>query len=170
MIECAFTGRLGKDAELRHVKGGELTMVSFSAVVDGKDADPDNPTWIRCVAFGGLAEQMAERLVKGVRVYCEGRLEASIWTPESGPPRLNLNVTAITVQPLGHIGRNRPRATRNAERGQRTWDRARDAGRARAAGEAVLREARRDRAPEAPQSWINDYEAAAADLEPGPGR
>jgi hypothetical protein len=60
-----------------------------------------------------------------------------------------------------------PRQTRNAERGQRTWDRARDAGRAQAAGEAVLAAAGRDRTPEPPQSWIDDTEAAIAGLERG---
>jgi single stranded DNA-binding protein len=133
-IECAFTGRLARDAEYRMVKGGELPMVRFTAVVDQQHQGEDNPTvWIRVATFGDLAEQMADRLVKGVRVYVEGRLEAGIWNPESGPPRLNLKVTATTMTPMAQIGRQRPRATKNAERGQRAWGRSRDADRAQQA-------------------------------------
>ena len=130
-IEVCFTGRLGRDPELMQVKGGELPLLTFSCVVDQQHQGEDNPpVWIRVATFGDLAETMAERLVKGVRVYVEGRLEARIWTPDNGgSPRLNINVTATTVQPLGQIGRRLP------TRGQRTHDRA------RAAGEALLRHA-----------------------------
>jgi hypothetical protein len=57
----------------------------------------------------------------------------------------------------------------NAERGQRAHDRARDAGRAQGAGEAVLRDARQPRMPEPPSDWLDDSAAAIADLE-GRGR
>jgi hypothetical protein len=42
-----------------------------------------------------------------------------------------------------------------------------DQGRARAAGEAVLREARQPRTPEPPAGWLDDHEQAVADLERG---
>jgi single stranded DNA-binding protein len=84
-IEACFTGRLGRDAELRHVKGGELPLLTFSCVVDQQHQTEDAPaTWVRVATFGDLAEQMAERLVKGVRVYVEGKLSADIWQPERG--------------------------------------------------------------------------------------
>jgi single-strand DNA-binding protein len=155
MIECAFTGRLGKDAELRMVKGGTMPMISFSAAVEEKVQGDDTPaTWVRVVAFNGLAEQMAERLVKGTRCYVEGRLTAELWQPDDGrQARVNLQVVANVLQPIGQIGRQRPRQTRNGERGQRTWDRSRDAGRAQQA--------------QAP--FRDDWREAVADLE-GRGR
>jgi single-stranded DNA-binding protein len=162
-IEACFTGRLGRDAELRMVRGGQLPLLTFSCVVDPPHQGEDNPpVWIRVATFGEVAEKMAPRLQKGVKVYCEGKLDASIWTPDNGSaPRLNL--TATTLQPIGQIGRRLP------TRGQRTHDRSRAAGRAQRAGEAVLREAGRDRTPEPPQSWLDDSEAAIADLVHGPG-
>jgi single stranded DNA-binding protein len=119
MIECAFTGRLGRDAELRHVKNGTLPMLAFSAAVEGGQAADDAPAqWVRVVVFGETAEQMAPRLLKGVKVYVEGRLTAELWQPDDGrAPRVNMNVTASTVQPIGHIGRCRPRQARS----QSTW-------------------------------------------------
>jgi single-strand DNA-binding protein len=132
-------------------------MLSFTAAVD-QHQDVDSPTtWVRVVAFGEIAEQMAERLAKGARAYIEGRLEVSLWEPGDGrPPRVNVNLTASSIAPMGQIGRSRPRQTHNAERGQRTWDRSRDASRARQAGQAV--------SPEPPQDWLDDSDAAARDL------
>jgi hypothetical protein len=67
-------------------------------------------------------------------------------------------------------------ATGNAQRGQATWDRSRDherhaqRDRAQRAGQAVLREAGRDRSPELPQSLLGESEAAIRDLTYGAGR
>ena len=160
-IEACFVGRLGRDAELRMVKGGTMPMVSFSAAVEEKVQTDDAPAvWVRCVAFNDLAEQMAERLVKGTRCYVEGRLSVDLWQPDDGrPPRVNIQVVANVIQPLGQIGRRLP------NRGQRAHDRSRDAGRARDAGEAVLAAAGRERHPEPPQGWLDDSAAAIADLE-----
>lgn len=35
-IQAAFEGRLRQDAELKHVKNGELALVSFSVAVGGR--------------------------------------------------------------------------------------------------------------------------------------
>jgi len=165
-IECAFSGRLGRDAELKHVKDGTLPLLTFTAAVDQQHQTEDSPaTWVRVVMFGDEAQELAQRLLKGVKVYVEGKLEASIWHPENGgAARLNLNVTATTVQPIGQIGRRLP------TRGQRAHDRSRDAGRARAAGEAIVRELRQPRMPDPPAAWLDDSEAAIRDLVEGPGR
>ena len=113
-IECAFTGRLGRDADaLKYVKGGELALLGFSCAVEGVKEDDDAPaTWVRVAVFGDQAEQLAPRLTKGVKVYVEGRLEVSLWQPDDGrAPRVNLNVAASLVQPMGQIGKRRPRRT-----------------------------------------------------------
>jgi hypothetical protein len=45
-IEVCFTGRLGRDAELRIMNAGELPMVSFSGVVDQQHQTDDQPTLV----------------------------------------------------------------------------------------------------------------------------
>jgi len=75
MIEACFTARLGCYLELRHVKNGSLPMLAFSAAIeDGQPADHVPVTWVRVVVFGESAEQMAPRLLKGHKVYVEGKL------------------------------------------------------------------------------------------------
>jgi single-stranded DNA-binding protein len=43
MIECAFAGRLGRDAELKHVKNRALPMLAFSAAVEGRHIGDEPP-------------------------------------------------------------------------------------------------------------------------------
>jgi hypothetical protein len=77
-----------------------------------------------------------------------------------------VHVWNVLVQERDQAPRQSP--TRNAERGRRAWDRARDAGRARAAGEAVVAAAGRDRTPEPPADSLNDSAEAVRDLVEGP--
>lgn len=77
-IVCAFEGRVGKNAELRHVKSGTLPMLSFSVAVEGKTEG--ETLWARVALFGEAAEALTHRLIKGARVYVEGRLSLNLWT------------------------------------------------------------------------------------------
>ncbi len=118
MIDSAFTARLGRDAELRHVKGGALAMLSFSAAVETRATNTDGEDetqWVRVVRFGPDAETLAPRLTKSARVYVEGRLKLDHWTGQDGAERTGINVVASLVQPLGQIGRRRPKKPRTAK-------------------------------------------------------
>ena len=106
MIECAFSGRLGKDPILDRVKGGELARLVFDACVTGKSEDPDQPRWIRVTVLGDNAETLV--LEKGCRVYVEGRLSWAVWQPPDQPARASIRMLATLVQPIGLIGRRRP--------------------------------------------------------------
>ena len=49
-IEACFIGRLGRDAELKHVKGGTMPLLSFTAAVDQRhqgDGDVCRPCQLR---------------------------------------------------------------------------------------------------------------------------
>jgi single-stranded DNA-binding protein len=150
-IECAFTGRLGREAERRLVKSGKLPMVIFSAAIDEQQQAADTPAHrVRVVLCGGKAEELAPRLTKGIKVYVEGRLTTEFRQPSDGrAARINLQVVANVLQPIGQIGRQRRRATRTAERGHRTWDRSGDA----------------DRANDAKRPFYDDMAEVVADLE-----
>lgn len=85
-IRAAFTGRLGKDAEIRATRDGK-PWVSFPVAVD-TDRDSETGTaWIRCAMFGELVDTTAPRLIKGAQVYIEGRLTLRPWTGADGKAR-----------------------------------------------------------------------------------
>lgn len=102
-IETAFTASVGKPPELRTSKTSGKPWARFSAVV-GKEAAAQ---WVQVAIFGETAETLCRTLAKGDRVYCEGRLTASVWTPDSGPPRVQLDVAAWKCERLNQIGRHR---------------------------------------------------------------
>jgi single-strand DNA-binding protein len=103
-ILACFTGRLGKDAEVRTTKAGKA-WASFSVCVD-TDRDAEAATlWVRCALFGDTVDAMAPRLLKGTEVYCEGRLSLRPWTDGAGKERVGLSLATGLVQPMGQIGK-----------------------------------------------------------------
>lgn len=108
-LHCAFTGRLGGDAELKMAFSGK-SVLRFSVAVDEStrqaEGRPEAETiWIKVACFESLAEQLRDRLTKGTPVYCEGRLKLERWHRKDGQPRTGLALVAWTVQPLGQFGR-----------------------------------------------------------------
>ena len=102
-IECAFSGMVGRAPELRTSKAGKPWTFFPVAVGDGEAKQ-----WVKVSVFRETAEALCRTLEKGSRVYVEGRLSASLWQPETGPARVNLDVAAWKAEKLGQIGRNRP--------------------------------------------------------------
>jgi single-strand DNA-binding protein len=99
-IQCAFTGKLGQDAELKTSKSGK-PWLSFHVAVD--EASEEATTWIRVAAFGQLATELHPGLKKGTEVYIEGRLRLDSWTGKDGRERSGLSVAAAKVEVLGKI-------------------------------------------------------------------
>jgi Single-strand binding protein family len=77
-IQCAFTGTLGQDAELKTSKSGK-PWLSVSVAVD-MEASEEATTWVRVAVFGEMATRLYPELKKGTEVYCEGRLKLDSWT------------------------------------------------------------------------------------------
>jgi single-strand DNA-binding protein len=65
----AFSGRIGKDAEVRSTNGGE-SVTQFSV---GCNAGKDKTLWIDCTIWGDRGEKLAPYLRKGTPVGINGR-------------------------------------------------------------------------------------------------
>lgn len=107
-IECAFTGRVGKDIELRTSKAGK-PWCSFTVAVGADDA----AQWVRVALFGEKGEEAARTIAKGDRVYIEGRLKLATWEKD-GEARAGLDVTAWLAQAVGKIGNKKPATPRES--------------------------------------------------------
>jgi len=113
-IEAALEGRLGRDPELKMVKGGALALVTLAIAVDDtspKEGESRPVTWVNVKLFGDRAQYLHETVKKGGRVYCEGKLSLDTWTGRDGAERHGLSLMAHRVEVLGQIGRQRPRKT-----------------------------------------------------------
>lgn len=110
-LHVAFIGRVGQDAERRFTSSG-TPLVNVSLLVQDSKATDGAGQWVRVGHFGDDSEDLAEQLVKGTEVYCEGRLKLSTWQTADGAQRSGLNVTAWRLEPIGQIGRRAPQRRR----------------------------------------------------------
>jgi single-stranded DNA-binding protein len=107
-IEAAFFGALGRDAESKTSKNGKPYLRLNIRVGEG-----DAAQWINVTSFDAQAIEMAEKLVKGARVYVEGKLGLDEWTGQDGNKRVGLSCMSWHTR-LSQIGRNRPKSEREA--------------------------------------------------------
>nr|QBM02682.1 single-stranded DNA-binding protein [uncultured archaeon] len=106
-IEAAFTGTIGRDAQLRTAKSGR-EWLSFSVAV----GDEPDQQWVQVAAFFGHISDLASQLTVGTQVYAEGKIKLRSWEGPDGP-HTGLSVIASVIQPLGLIGRKRPKKARS---------------------------------------------------------
>jgi single-stranded DNA-binding protein len=88
------TGTLFADAEQRTSASGKPFAKASIALRDG-----DACTWVRLVAFGSLADELAA-LRKGDAVSASGRLKATAYTDKHGQPAASLEVVVERLLPL----------------------------------------------------------------------
>lgn len=71
MSTLIFTGRLGRDVELRYTPGGNaVTNLDVAYNYGKKGPDGNRPTqWVDCSLFGKRAEALAPYLLKGQQLY-----------------------------------------------------------------------------------------------------
>jgi len=83
LTSVRISGRLGRDAVVRHTKTGRL-VANFSVAVNESFRDllgewQPKTTWHRVQVWEALAETVSDSLRKGARVYVEGRLALRNW-------------------------------------------------------------------------------------------
>jgi single-stranded DNA-binding protein len=102
-IEVALFGMLGKDAETKTSAAGKPYLR-----LNIRTGDGDAAQWANAMTFDPDAIAVADKMVKGSRVYIEGRLSLDSWTAQDGAKRHGLSLMSWHCR-LSQIGRNRPR-------------------------------------------------------------
>src|SRR5712691_6739492 len=106
-------GNAGQDAEVKSTSAGK-SVANFSLAINQSFGNKKNGSvqrveWVRCVAWGKLAE-IAERFVtKGKQVFVEGRLQTRRLEDREGRPK---TVTEVVVA-FRRGGGGAPNASRN---------------------------------------------------------
>jgi len=91
-------GNLGRDPEMRYTPSGR-PVTTFSVAVSRSWNTPDGERhteteWFNIVAWGNLAELCKQHLLKGRRVYIEGRLKTRRWEDKEGVSRVSVEIIA----------------------------------------------------------------------------
>ena len=98
-------GNLGADVETRYTKS-EVAVANFRVATtekwkDAQGNQQEATEWHRIVAFGRLAEICSEYLVKGSKVYVEGRSQTRKWEDSNGITRFTTEIIAREMKMLG---------------------------------------------------------------------
>lgn len=95
-----FIGRLGKDPELRYSAAGDA-FCNFSIACGWKNKEKEGTEWVKCTAFGKLAEICGKYLSKGSQVYISGRLTTRKWKNKDGVDQYSTEINVDQMQMLG---------------------------------------------------------------------
>jgi single-strand DNA-binding protein len=99
-----IVGNLTKDPELRFTPTGQATA-TFAVAVNRRWQNRQTNAWeettsfFDVVAWGTLAENLADSLRRGDRVIVHGRLDQRSWENNQGEKRSKLEITANEVAP-----------------------------------------------------------------------
>ena len=74
-----------------------MAMFSVASTFKRKD-QPEETTWFNVSAFDKLAEVVNTYLVKGAKVYVEGRLKLRTYDRKDGTPGASLDVVASHIE------------------------------------------------------------------------
>jgi len=102
---CAFTGRLGNEPEVRILQDGKK-IISFSIAVDrsykNKNGERKVKTnWIRCVAFHPISKLVeACHTHKGNKVHIIGQLENEKYVTANGENRDSYSIWIAAFEKL----------------------------------------------------------------------
>ena len=91
-------GRLVEKPELRSANG--LNMSSFTLACGWKTSQKEGVEYIRCVAYGKLAEVICEYTVKGQQLYIAGRQSTRKYEDKAGVTKYSTEIIADKMQLL----------------------------------------------------------------------
>jgi len=96
-----MTGRLGADPEMRYTPQGHAVttfrVASNRSWRTTEGESHEETEWFRVVAWNKLAEICNQWLLKGSRVYVEGRMQTRQWQDQEGQTRYQTEVIAIDI-------------------------------------------------------------------------
>ena len=100
-----LVGNLGQDPETKYLPSGNaVTNVTLATSESWKDKNTgqmqERTEWHRVVFFNKLAEIAGEYLVKGSKVFIEGKLVTRKWQDQSGADRYTTEIHANEMQML----------------------------------------------------------------------
>ena len=107
MHKILVIGNVGSDPEMRYTPNGSA-VTSFSVATNRRyttsaGEQKEETEWFRVSAWNKLAETCNQYVVKGMKVYVEGRVSSSAWTEQEGQARSSLEINCTEVQFLTRV-------------------------------------------------------------------
>lgn len=93
--KCTFVGRITTDCEYRVFESG-TALARFRIAVN--DRVSEKTLYLTVSLFGKMAERLKEKLIKGVQLLVDGRLELDTVTNDSGVKKDFYSLVADKVE------------------------------------------------------------------------
>jgi single-strand DNA-binding protein len=94
-------GNVGTDPEMRYTPNGNpvtsFRLATGRTYTTSAGERREETEWFTIVSWNQLAEQCNQYLLKGRRVYVEGRLKSNNWTGQDGQARFSNEIIANRV-------------------------------------------------------------------------
>ena len=102
---CQFIGRMGNQAEIRYLPTGKA-VANFSIACnkswkDQQGQKQEKVEWVRCTAYGKLAEIIGEYTGKGSQIYVSGSMVTRKWQNQQGQDQYTTEIIVDNMQMLG---------------------------------------------------------------------
>lgn len=106
--KALIIGSVGKDPEVRATAGGDcivnLSVATSESWKDKQGNKQESTEWHRVSAFGKLAEIIRDYVVKGSKVYIEGKIKTRKWQDKDGKDQYTTEIVANELQMLDSKG------------------------------------------------------------------
>lgn len=102
-----FIGRLGQEIELKKTNSG-TSVIEFSLADTERYKDKEETTWLRCVAWSGIADAIAKYVHKGDKVYVEGKYRNEEYTAKDGSRRFKSYMLVAGFELLPNARQDKP--------------------------------------------------------------
>jgi single-strand DNA-binding protein len=100
--QTVLTGNLGADPEIFYSSDGD-PIAKFSLAF--KVSKKNKTGWIKCVAFGRLAEVVEKYLHRGARIGIIGTLDQQKWETDEGVKRSSFQLICNSLEFIKTDGR-----------------------------------------------------------------
>ena len=109
MNVCTFSGRVGRDPELRHTPGGD-PVLSWPLAVDTGSRDKPATMWLDCKLWGKRASAIEAYIRKGNKLVVSGRLSQDEYQGKDGVAKtaLRLAIDQVELEPKAKDGAPAP--------------------------------------------------------------
>ena len=117
-------GNLGRDPDVRYMASGDpVTNISIATSETWKDKNTgetkEKTEWHSVVFYRALADIVGKYLVKGSKIYIEGRLQTRKWQDQSGHDRYTTEIVANEMQMLDSKGTGQTQKTQQPQQPNR---------------------------------------------------
>ncbi len=97
---CTFSGRLGRDSEVKYIPSG-TAVLEFSIAVDTGFGGKKSSFWLKCAMFGERGQKLSQYLLKGQQVIVSGEFSPREYQSGDGATKISLELRVNAVELIG---------------------------------------------------------------------